>query len=185
MKSSAMHGESGYKRIANDAYWTPHWCTAALLDRVTFEPMVWEPACGKGHISTVLTAHSISHFDSDLLNHGHGLSGLDFLNEFIMQPGCSSIITNPPYGLAEAFIRKALELTKSYQGRVAMLLRNEYDCAAKRRDLFEHPAFFKKIILTKRPRWFADGGASPRHNFAWYVWCWKNPLTVATMGWAP
>ena len=124
-KTSAMHGESGYERVANDAYWTPAWCT-------------------------------------------------------------ESIITNPPYKLAEAFIRKALELTEPLQGRVAMLLRNEYDCAKSRRDLFEHPAFLKKIVLTKRPRWSTEDKASPRHNFAWYIWCWKKPPDAPpVMEWGP
>jgi hypothetical protein len=32
-----------------------------------------------------------------------------------------------------------------------------------------------KVVLTKRPRWSTDDKASPRHNFAWFVWDWSNP----------
>lgn len=189
MKSSAMHGESGYERISDDAYWTPAWCTEALLDRMMFPPYVWEPACGEGHICEVLRRRGIVGAASDLIDHGYpryGRAKRDFLDALLMWPGCASIITNPPYKLAEAFIRKALDLTEPHRGRVAMLLRNEYDSAAGRRDLFEHPAFFKKIVLTKRPRWSAEDKASPRHNFAWYVWCWKKPPDAPpVMEWGP
>lgn len=190
MKTSAMHGESGYERVANDAYWTPGWCTQTVLDRVEFPPMIWEPACGEGHICRVLQVCRLSFVGSDLVDHGYGETGIDFLAAEKMPPGCTSIMTNPPYALAEAFIRKALELTKPHQGRVAMLLRNEYDCAARRRDLFEHPAFYKKIVLTKRPRWFDKEteriykSSSPRHNFAWFVWCW-NWRDAPIIEWAP
>jgi len=180
-----MHGESGYERIANDAYWTPAWCTEALLDRVTFPERVWEPACGKGHIANVLIGRGISTIATDLIDHGYGVAGKDFLKD-VCSTSYGSIITNPPYVLAEAFIRKGLELTYPSQGRVAMLLRNEYDCAASRRTLFEHPKFLKKIILTKRPRWSTEDKASPRHNFAWYIWCWEKPgLAPPVMEWAP
>lgn len=186
MKSSAMHGESGYERVANDAYWTPAWCTVALLDRVRFDPMVCDPACGKGNINMVLTDRGIPNRASDLFDYGYGGPRADFLSKDSTSYGCRSIITNPPYKLAEAFIRKALDLTEPHRGRVAMLLRNEYDCAAGRRDLFERPTFLKKLVLTKRPRWSAEGKASPRHNFAWFVWCWKKPPDAPpVMEWGP
>ena len=96
-----------------------------------------------------------------------------------------SIVTNPPYTLAEEFIVHAIALTERVGGMVAMLMRNEYDCAASRRDLFEHEAFAGKLILTKRPRW-RDGEhiASPRHNFAWYVWDWGH-TGPAHLEWIP
>jgi hypothetical protein len=54
---------------------------------------------------------------------------------------------------------------------VAILARHEFDCAARRRPLFEDARFRMKLVLTKRPRW-VDGPqrASPRHNFAWFLW---------------
>ena len=88
--------------------------------------------------------------------------------------GCVSIVTNPPYDQAEVFIRRALELTKPARGMIAMLLRNEYDCAMSRVDLFRKAPFALKLVLTKRPRWFKNDIASPRHNFAWFVWDWRQ-----------
>ena len=68
---------------------------------------------------------------------------------------------------------KALSLTRNSGGKVAMLLRNEFDCAAARKKVFGFP-FDMKIVLQKRPRWIDGSTGSPRHNYAWYIWDWKT-----------
>jgi hypothetical protein len=60
-----------------------------------------------------------------------------------------------------------------------------YDCAASRRYLFEQQPFAMKLILTKRPKWKdADHTASPRHNFAWYLWDYRHS-GAPVLGWLP
>lgn len=171
-----MFGESGYERAALDAYWTPEWCTSVLLDSVKFRGRVWEPASGQGHICRVLSGRSYDVFATDIADHGYHDRLHDFLSRdtFVIPDGIESIVTNPPYEKAEKFIRTSLLLMRESRGQVAMLLRNEYDCARTRVDLFDAPPFVMKLVLTKRPRWSADEKASPRHNFAWYVWDWKH-----------
>lgn len=181
-KGSAMHGESGYSRIANDAYWTPAWCTQALIDCPAFTPrgLLVEPAVGKGHIADVLKSNYGSDVaESDIIDHNGGnrphLRVADFLKFgalSLSRP--STVITNPPYTHAEEFVRHAVALTEQRRGMVAMLLRNEWDCAATRRDLFEMPCFALKLVLTRRPRWSDSKKASPRHNYAWFVFDWDH-----------
>ena len=175
-KRSAMLGEAGFQRVDGDRYWTEHWVTHALLNAVTFRGLTWEPAAGRGDIADVLVEHDYQVWCSDIAGAALGCKSageLDFLTATSPGDGTFSIVTNPPYFAAEAFVRKALELTERSSGMVAMLFRNEYDCAAGRRDLFERESFRAKLVLTKRPRW-VDGldqkSASPRHNFAWYLW---------------
>ena len=172
----AMRG-SGFERVEGDRYWTESWVTRALLARVKFRGMIWEPACGRGDIADVLHADGYQVTVSDIAGDRLGCKNaaeVDFLKHS-SSPGDAlfSIVTNPPFTFAEPFIWRALELTERAGGMVAMLLRNEYDCAASRRSLFEREAFAVKFVLTKRPRW-VDGigqhSASPRHNFAWFVW---------------
>lgn len=179
---SAMHGESGYARVEHDAYWTPAWCTEALLDAIPKPSRVWEPACGKGNITQVLRARGVETIESDLIDHTGSLPRqLDFLKCENIGPVGADIITNPPYVLAEQFVRHAIKLTSRHGNRVAMLLRNEWDCASTRQDLFEQAPFMMKLVLTKRPRWSTDDKASPRHNFAWFIWDWlrTGPPTIA------
>jgi hypothetical protein len=186
VKDPAM-GELGYERVEGDFYPTPPENLDCLGSFIDLEGLiVWEPACGEGHLSKRLSQLGAETISSDLFHRGFGQGGIDFLRSAKLPPVMKmnagnrrqAIITNPPYGdLAEAFIRKALMLTEPEQGIVAMFLRNEYDMAATgRNDLFEgHPAYFMKVAVTKRPRWIAGSTGSPRHNYAWYVWDWSKP----------
>lgn len=175
-KNSPMLGESGFERVEGDRYWTEAWVTQALLDRVKFRGLVWEPACGRGDMADVLTAAGYMVKVSDIAGAALGCKSaeqFDFLEHNELGDRLLSIVTNPPYTLAEAFIWKALALTEPWDGMVAMLLRNEYDCAAGRRPLFERESFAAKLVLTRRPRWKDakdQHSASPRHNFSWFLW---------------
>lgn len=182
-KRSAMHGESGYERIKNDAYWTPDWVTRALsvhelaaLASVTRNATlpVWEPAAGSGAISRELVRAGYSVISTDIEDYGFPLDRkLDFLSDecldFVAGEEPRAIITNPPYEVAAPFVERAIDVMKPYRGYVAMLLRNEWDCARTRRHLF-NPPFARKIVLQRRPKWSAEEKASPRHNFAWFIW---------------
>jgi hypothetical protein len=190
LKDPAMSGQLDYDRIEGDFYPTPPENVDCLAHFVPlFERIVWEPACGEGHISKRLAAIAKGVFSTDLYGRGYGTTGLDFLGAGRL-PGnadkmADCIITNPPFGdLAEQFIRKALELTAPVDGLVAMFLRNEYDMASTgRNDLFEgHPAYGAKICVTKRPRWIEGSKGSPRHSYAWYVWDWQLARTRAASG---
>lgn len=111
------------KRAAYEFYPTPPSATRALLDAVSFTGDVWEPACGEGHISKVLQDAGYRVVSTDFAEcWGYGETGRDFLAE--ATPLARNIITNPPYGkgLADAFIKHALSLTKITGGKVAMLL---------------------------------------------------------------
>lgn len=169
MTHSPIVGESGYDRIANDAYWTPPWCVDVLLRHLPLSKpgSIWEPACGIGNISKTLYCAGYKVASSDLHDHGFGLTPHDFLT-CEPPPDLAAIITNPPYELAVEFVTHSIALMQLRCGIVAMLLRNEWDCAATRTHLFN--SLFLKLVLTKRPKWAATDVASPRHNFAWFVW---------------
>ena len=62
--------------------------------------------------------------------------GVDFLNR-APETGVSAIITNPPYALAQEFIERALHF--DHTRIVAMLLRTDFDHAARRAHLFADP----------------------------------------------
>ncbi len=167
MKDPALYS-SGYERIERDAYYTPAWCTEALLRHVDFYGLTWEPAVGEYHMADVLKGAGVDVITSDIN------MGIDFLT--VQRPSkVKNVITNPPYSLAKEFIEQALGATGLFRGKVAMLLRNEYDSASTRQHLFSKcPQFALKLVLTKRPRWFSDNKASPRHNFSWFVWDWAH-----------
>ena len=139
---------SGYVRKDKDQYETPNWVTKALLPHLPRSVQnIWEPACGSGY---KVRASDIS-------------DGTDFLKQ--EKAYFDAIVTNPPYGLAQDFIEHALTLAD----HVAMLLRTDYDHAKSRRHLFQG-AFAKKLVLTRRIRWFENTTGSPSFNHAWFIW---------------
>jgi hypothetical protein len=170
---------SGYARQENELYQTPSWVTETLLPHLPFVGgTCWEPACGGGWMSQVLqhAGFTVSLTDKT--------QGDDFLG-FESAGGIASIITNPPYNQAQEFIEHALKLLEPQRGFCAFLLRVDYDSAKTRRHLFaEHPAWCKKVVLTKRIVWFEEGGKSPSFNHAWYIWNWRHtgPATLAYGG---
>jgi hypothetical protein len=55
-------------------------------------------------------------------------------------------------------------------GKVAMLLRTDFDHAKTRRHLFaDCPAFARKIVLSKRIWWIKNSIGQPSFNHAWYI----------------
>ncbi|SFJ49440.1 hypothetical protein SAMN03159338_1559 [Sphingomonas sp. NFR04] len=179
-RDGAMLGQVVYERREGDFYPTPPEnvdCLAHFVD--LSKRVIWEPACGEGHISKrLLKVTTASVYSTDLHDRGYGRGGIDFLRADVTPRGVNMIITNPPFAdLAEAFVRKALELMRPRGGSVAMFLRNEWDMSSEDRpDLFEgHPAYAMKVCVTKRPRFIEGSKGSPRHSYAWFVWDWAKP----------
>jgi len=172
---------SGYDRAHANFYPTPAWVTHALIEHVLGEEngkhyRVWECACGDGAMVDELKSWGYKTIGTDI----RGDPPRDFLDPStgLIRPYINAIITNPPYGreFVEPFIRKSLDLMEPIKGKVAMLLRVDFDSAVTRRDLFaDHPAWGTKLVLTKRVKWFDDGNKNgPSENHAWYIWDWKN-----------
>lgn len=193
---------SGHKRKKLDLYETPAWVVAEGL--ALHFPVrglkVCEPCCGRNAMVAVLDALGAIVTPSDIKDYPRrrphhpmapGFRQLDFLesplNEF---DGFDAYTINPPYGdnglLAEAFIRRGLQLL--HRGRraawMAVLLRSDFDAAARRAALFEDNRNFRATItLRRRIEWFErePGDSGPSENHAWFVWhtierqVWETP----------
>jgi hypothetical protein len=155
--------ESGYERKPLDQYETPTWVTMALNPHLpVFTGKVWEPARGSGKMVAALRQAGFDVVGSDITQ------GVDFLDSD-PETGVRAIITNPPYALAQEFIERALSIRGNRI--VAMLLRTDFDHAASRAHLFaDCPMFAKKVVLTKRIRWFEGSNGSPSFNHCWMIW---------------
>src|SRR5262249_34104609 len=121
----------------DDLYETPPEAVHALL---AYEKLpdgaVWECACGPGAIVRVLRAAGHRVYATDLVDYGldDAESGVDFLME--REPGfyVGTILTNPPYKLAEQFVRHALTLCP----KVIMLLRLAFLESERRRAILDN-----------------------------------------------
>lgn len=155
-------GNSAIGRRESDFYPTPPEVTVALLDflRLPENTVIWEPAAGEGDMAGVLQTYFETVYTTDILD------GTDFLKSSI--DAADWIITNPPFSLAEAFIRRAAELGKPF----AFLVKSQFWNAKRRLPLFDEfpPSYI--LPLTWRPDFFFkdDHGGSPLMDVMWCVW---------------
>jgi hypothetical protein len=173
-------GGGGKDREKDDFYATPPLATQKLLKVEQFEGDIWEPACGMGHISTVLEDAGYCVLSTDLVDRGHGIGGIDFL--LSSRDEHPNIITNPPFKLAQQFAERALEVTTQ---KVALLCRLQFLESLERKPFFESTplknvwVFSKRLTMVKGGEIKNQGGLIP---FAWFVW--EHGYTgKPTLGW--
>lgn len=158
--------------------------------------LIWDPCAGSGRtIATfveqghlVLASDIVNRLDPELFEHGlPPFKSLDFLTEKYRPAPCS-VVCNPPYnyipGIAEAFVRKALQLATR---RVCMVLPTKWQGSQGRFALFalDHPPE-AVLVLSQRPsmppgdllpaleragRAFRGGVV----DYAWFVWNVQRP----------
>lgn len=152
-------------RAEADFYATPAECVVALLPHIAdFSRNILEPACGDGAISNALLAAGYVVFSSDIVDRGYPFAGT---RDFLKEDGFSSrfsVVTNPPYKHAEAFVRKAFYLGCTH---IAMLLKSNF-WHARRARLFEQHTPSQILPLTWRPDFTGQG--RPFLDVSWNVW---------------
>lgn len=155
-------------RASNDWYPTPPEATEALLRVETFDGDILEPACGDGSMSRVLEAHGYVVHSYDLIYRNFGEGGHDFLAS---AHRAANVVTNPPFTLAEEFVKHALDVTT---GKVAILAKLAFLEGAKRRVMFESTPLKSVYVFSKRVSFYANGEKGDRGNsmiaFCWLVW---------------
>lgn len=160
--------------IADNFYPTPPEATRALMSVETFDGDIWEPACGEGHIVRVLKEAGHCVVATDLNDRGFGTAGIDFLAQ--PKPLARHIITNPPYGsgLADAFLDKALRLTRQTGGKVAMLLNLSSLAEPSRTPLWRQRPPARIYAIDSVLCWPEPVRLPPAHfqrqRYCWAVW---------------
>lgn len=177
----------------DDLYETPPEATRALLRVQPLPRRIWEPCAGRGAIVRELAAagHEVVAFD--LVPH-HGadpgiVAPVDFLLERQAPEGCDCIVTNPPYKLADAFIRHGMTLVPT----VIVLLRLMAIEGAGRSDLIDRHlvrvwAGIERLPAMHREGWMGNRLKGAGVPFAWFVFSAKprpagSPIELMRMSW--
>ena len=160
-------------RAEFDYYATDPQAVEMLLALESFASVIWEPACGEGHISKVLQAHGYEVISTDLIYRGFGeLEPMDFLEETFPDFE-GDIITNPPYSVGLEFVERALE-TVRLGGKVAMFLKVQFLEGQKRGEFFKQTPP-RTVYISRSRLSCAKNGDFARFPdsaiaYAWYVW---------------
>jgi len=164
------------EREENDFYATDPKAVELLLDLEDFSNgVIWECACGEGHLSKAIINKGLKCYSSDLIDRGFEKADvIDFLN--YDSDWFGNIITNPPYKYASEFIEKSMNII--HNGfKVAMFLKIQFLEGKARKKLFtKYPP--KKIYVSSSRLLCAknadfDGmkaGGGSAVAYAWFIW---------------
>lgn len=161
------------ERQNEDYYATEPKAMELLLEVEQFSPVIWECACGGGHLAQVLENNGYEVIATDLIYRGYGdKETLNFLEE-TLEDFEGDIITNPPYKYALEFVQKALD-SVNVGNKVAMFLKLQFLEGKQRKQFFiQNPP---KVIYVSSSRLLcAMNGefekiTSSAVAYAWFVW---------------
>lgn len=172
---------SDVEREINDFYATPPVATKVLINYLNdkypdfSKRLIWEPACGRGHISEVLKQNGYFVASTDLIDRGYGYCGpeYDFLK--VDKPTNAHIITNPPYKYAQQFVEKSMDIMED-GALCCMLLKLTFLEGTKRYEMFKKYPPKHIIVFANRINCAHSGDfeKTPEYGgavgYAWYIW---------------
>lgn len=172
-------------RAAGDYYATPASSVVPFLQRwrpmlTTSRPLIVEPCAGGGELLPMISDRwadaKIKAYDLTPKPSAWKIDRLDFLTAFPPELAgrVDLVMSNPPYGAAEAFVRAGLRTVRD-GGYVAYLLRLGFLASQRRRELYRRNMPERVYVLAARPSFRAvtledRGGGNDNTDYAWYVW---------------
>ena len=181
LKGTSLAGTSiTRERVEEDYYATPYSSTEALLNNVSFSGTFLEPCVGGGHIAEIIKKYYPNNkfVGYDLIDRGYSNTIVsDYLTNDFKNEKYDSIITNPPYSLAQEFLEKSMSILNK-NGKVAMFLKIQFLEGVARKAMFDKYPPKYIYVFTKRQNPLRNGSPVDENGkawastmcFAWFVW---------------
>lgn len=184
MKSGLMLGVNpNAEREENDYYATnPHALEVFLdkldSDNIELNKNIWEPACGEGHLSKLLEDKGYNVKSTDLINRGYGKGGINFIEQGKSLLGekeewGGDILTNPPFKLAEDFVRVGMDIL-SPGNKLLLFLKIQFLESQKRKKLFKNYPLKYVYCYSERQQCAKNADfekyTATTQFYAWYIW---------------
>lgn len=174
----------------NDLYETPVCAIRALMRVENLPTLIWEPCAGRGAISRELIAAGHVVLADDLVAYHGADPNVRSRRDFLMQSSspCQTIVTNPPFKLADQFVRHGLYLGCT----VIVLLRLMAIEGAGRANLIDRHlvriwAGIERLPMMHRDGWEGTRIANSGAPFAWFVFeptpRSDRPIELRRMSW--
>ena len=181
LSGTSLAGTSTIRdRVEDDYYATPTNSTEALLNEIKFGGIFLEPCIGGGHIAEVIKKHYPNNkvVGCDIVDRGYPNTKIaDFLTHDFRDIKYNSIITNPPYSLAQEFLEKSMNIIAE-KGKIAMFLKIQFLEGVARREMFKKYPPKYVYVFTKRQNPLRNGSPVDENGkawastmcFAWFIW---------------
>ena len=188
--SHAVMAQRVESKDSLDDFPTPPWATRALIEHVIGKEAVegktcLEPACNRGFMAQPLGEYFQSVQSSDVFDYGFGET-VDFLAQKYQASSYDWVITNPPFKLAEAFVREGMRVATA---GVAMLTRTVFiESVGRYERLFSidppwrFAQFVERVPMVKGR---LDKSASTATGYCWLVWLKNNSNESPELCWVP
>lgn len=167
----------GSKRIDSDFYATPLSTVHTFLDNYKLKDgAILEPSAGNGNIIkaiyekgywyNLITGVEIRDEYNNLIEYCNEVYIDDFLT---WQPKIKykTIISNPPYSLAQEIIEKCFEIADE-NTEIIMLLRTAFLESKKRYNFWQKHPLNGLYVLSQRPSFTGKG--TDATSYAWFIW---------------
>jgi hypothetical protein len=188
--SHAVMAQRTEPKDSPDDFPTPPWATRGLLEHIVDDTSglaklsCLEPACGAGHMAKVLKEYFKTVHSSDAFSYGYG-EIRDFVEEPYGKAAFDWVITNPPFRLAEDFVRLAMPIARK---GVAILARTVFlESVGRYQGIFRElpptkfAQFVERVPMVKGR---LDIKASTATGYAWLVWE-KQTNNLPRLMWVP
>ena len=154
----------GNNRPGTDFYETPNYTTQSLLDVHDIKYPVLEPCAGNLAIADMLKDGVVE--TNDINPESKSRYHTDYIEYSFASGDFNTIITNPPFNIAQLIIERALEDVVN-GGEVIMLLRLNFLGAQKRKTLWDSAPLKHVYVLSKHPCFINN--KSDSIEYAWFV----------------
>jgi hypothetical protein len=184
------------KARKDDLYETPAcavralWTTGEVWKVAGLQP-IWEPCAGRGAIARELRIAGRKVVTHDLVAYDGADDGIETPIDFLMErkppPGVAAIITNPPFKLADKFIRHGLELGLPFVALLRLMaLEGEGRSDLIDRHLRRVWAGRERLPQMHREGWTGNRQSSGGAPFAWFVFepgIRRGPIELRRISW--
>lgn len=171
----------------DDLYETPPDAVFALLKHMPIQEPVWEPCAGRGAISRILIQYGHTVTAQDLCSHAGADEYITPRIDFLMETVAPArlIITNPPYKLADEFVRRGLYLGCTFVALLRLVAiegAGRSDIMSKCRHIY---AGIERLPMMHRDQWDGPQVQTSSTPFAWFVFDpnWTGMTTLQRISW--
>lgn len=154
----------GTERQPLDHYDTPTYTTRSLLGVHEIQYPVLEPCAGNLAIANMLQEGMVT--TNDINPDSPSKFNYDYLNYSFEGQHINTVITNPPFNIAQQIIERSLDDVVD-GGEVIVLLRLNFLGAQKRKSFWDTSPLKHIYVLSKRPCFI--NGKSDSIEYAWFV----------------
>lgn len=188
--SHAVMAQRVESKESLDDFPTPPWATRALIEHIIGTEAVsdktcLEPACNRGFMSVPLKQYFKEVTSSDVFDYGYGEIS-DFLGRSYKASSFDWVITNPPFKVAEDFVREGLRVARI---GVAMLTRTVFiESVGRYERLFsvnppwKFAQFVERVPMVKGR---LEKTASTATGYCWILWLKDAPNAPPELCWVP